>query len=447
MIKAVAEKPRDFSQLAEKQKKADRRSLRRAIFSYSSTMILARVAMTVQGVFVIRWLEPVEMGIWLSILLIPLYGVHAHLGLLNAINLKVPYYNGQGKTEQAKRIERVVRTNIAIYLLISLILVGLLYLLGYFKGKIGHGVAIVIVCAVITIGVNFYSGLFRSKHQFGKAGVVSIANAMLLIIGLPLVYYFGYDGLLIRYLVTSFILLIFCVAILSRELSIEFSWDETKKLILVGFPIMILSYGIVFFSSMDRTMILFFLDKKAMGEYALAIVAAPIVSLLPGLVGQIYYPRMTEIFSANGINRALAKECVNASLLSAGFAAVVCLALAVVAPPLICMLFPKYTGGITSMQIVLIGYFALSLGTGPNYFLISTSQKKIQSMALVVGVIITLGSGCILVDNGLEGIAVAVVIGTCSYVFLIWAIVYRSLLNSSKFRANYEGCAGIVKKT
>ena len=61
-------------------------SVARSLFSYSSAMILAQLVIAAQGVLVIRWMEPESLGLWLGLQLIALFGVHAHFGLLNAVN-------------------------------------------------------------------------------------------------------------------------------------------------------------------------------------------------------------------------------------------------------------------------------------------------------------------------------------------------------------------------
>ena len=66
-------------------------------------MLFCRVAAVVQGLFVIRWMEPSILGVWLQLQLITIYGALAHFGLLNAVNRQVPYHRGRNETTSIGR--------------------------------------------------------------------------------------------------------------------------------------------------------------------------------------------------------------------------------------------------------------------------------------------------------------------------------------------------------
>ena len=59
-------------------------SLSRTVLSYSSAMVFCRLIAIIQGLVVIRLMDPEVLGVWLGLQLIHIYGVHAHFGLLNA---------------------------------------------------------------------------------------------------------------------------------------------------------------------------------------------------------------------------------------------------------------------------------------------------------------------------------------------------------------------------
>jgi O-antigen/teichoic acid export membrane protein len=260
--------------------------------------------------------------------------------------------------------------------------------------------------------------------------MVSVVNSLVIFCGLPLVYYLGFDGLLWRAIAAAAFSYLGCLAMDGFLFRVRRNWSETLGLLRIGLPIMILSYGIVAFSSMDRLLILLFLDEQAMGEYAICFAVATIVALLPGLIGQFFYPRMTESFAVSGITRRLVKICGQASLLSAVVAGCICTLCYFMIPIAVERFFPKYAPGLPALGVAIIAYFLLAFGAGPNHFLISTFQKRRQLSVLAASVLTMVTAGLILSDLGLVGIAWSLVVGVAVNVGGLWALVLFSLKRS-----------------
>jgi O-antigen/teichoic acid export membrane protein len=424
-----------MSDYGEHELSPAKRPLSRVIFSYSSAMMLCRMIAIIQGLVVIRLMAPEVLGIWLGLQLISIYGVHAHFGLLNAVNRQVPFHSGRQDPARARNIEEVARGALAIFSGVCIAMLVGIYLYGWPEGDKWRGALVLLVATVITVNVRFYMGLFRARHQFGKAGAANLLNAFVMLFGLPLVYYFGFDGLLGRAIAAASITFLGCVAIDGFHYRIKLDWSEALGLVRIGFPIMVLSYTITAFVAMDRLLIALFLDDKAMGEYALCFAAYKVLALFPLVIGQIFYPRMTETYAQSGLSRRVVKLCGQASLISAAVSGSVCVMFYVGLPVVVEMLFPKYEPGLSALRIVLIAYFLLSLSAGPNYFLIATVQKRRQFMVLLSAAGLMLLSGYFLASYGLVGIAWTVVLGVIGYVAGLWTIVARSLRRSNAAHA------------
>ena len=95
-------------------------SISRTIISYTSATIFCRIVAVVQSLVVIRWMEPADLGMWLGLQLITIYGAHAHFGVLNAVNRQLPYHRGRNEFEQAERIENVARGSLFVVMVTGL---------------------------------------------------------------------------------------------------------------------------------------------------------------------------------------------------------------------------------------------------------------------------------------------------------------------------------------
>lgn len=408
------------------------RSLARTIVSYSSATMIGRCLLIVQGLVVIRLMGPEMLGVWLGLQLIPIYCTRAHLGLVNAVNRQVPFYRGRSDHASARSVENVVRGDLALLSVGFLCLVLVLTAAGVWKTDVGRGVLTLLFVTGLQIVVQFYQGLFRARQEFGRASLSIIVSPVVSLCGLPLVYYWGFNGLLARSVAVNVVTLLCCVAIDGFARRMEFNWEKTRELIRIGLPIMIVGYGVVVFASMDRTLILLFLDARAMGEYALCFAVAKIMALIPAMIGQIFYPRMTEKYAVEGISRSLVRLAVQASLVSATISGIIFCLARLTLPWVVATLYPAYAAGLPALRIALVGYFLVSLSAGPNYFLISTVQKRRQLVVLLAATAVMFLSGYFLADRGLVGIAWSLVIAVSGYIAGIWLIVLVSVSASGR---------------
>ncbi len=401
-------------------------SISRTILSYTSATVFCRIVAVVQSLVVIRWMEPADLGMWLGLQLITIYGAHAHFGVLNAVNRQLPYHRGRNELEQAERIENVARGSLFVVMVTGLAAVVLMTGSGVGGSNYGRGAIALTVAAVLTLGVQFHEGVFRARNEFGRAGLANVVNALVILFGLPLVYYWRYDGMLWRVVLASSLTLVACLAMNRWNLTVVFSWRETLALLRIGAPIMAVVLGITAFTAMDRTLILWLLDEQAMGHYALCFAVASVMKLFPTTFGQIFYPRMTALYASEGMSTNLLRRCFQASLLSVVVVAVTAVGAVLTLPWVVDRMFPKYAAGLPALRIAMIAYVILSLAAGPTYFLISTVQKRRQIAALLAGAVTMVLIATLAMPRTLEGIAWSMVAGTMIYVGSLWTIVIAS---------------------
>jgi O-antigen/teichoic acid export membrane protein len=410
-------------------------SLSRTILSYTSAVMFCRVVGIVQSLVVIRWMEPQDLGVWLGLQLILIYGEHAHLGLLNAVNRQLPYHRGRDEFAAAEQIERVARGTLFLVVALGLLATIVMALTGMRDSGYGRGAILLTFTAAISLAIQFHHGLFRARNEFGRAGLASVVNALVILAGLPLVYYWRYDGLLWRVALAAVVSLIACLAMNRWDLRMAFSWKDTVSLVRAGAPIMVVVLGLSAFASMDRTLILWLLDDEAMGHYALCFAIARIMKLFPTTFGQVFYPRMTAIYASEGMSMNLVRRCVQASVLSGVVVTFLAAAAILTLPWVVDRFFPNYAAGIPALKIAMIAYVILSLAAGPTYFLISTVQKRRQITALLAGAAAMVLVATQAAPRTLEGIAWSLVAGTVVYIAALWSIVFASTRGARAARA------------
>ena len=209
---------------------------------------------------------------------------------------------------------------------------------------------------------------------------------------------------------------------------IEASYLLTKEVIFIGFPIMILGLALLLFGSMDRLMILKFLDTEALGIYSIGLAVASILSLIPAFSGQSFYPRMVELYGSKGICKKIIIMCIQASLISLAITSLGVILIYFLLPTFVEYFLESYTDGLMAMKIILISGLILALTAGPNYFIIA-SEQKIKQIGLIAFVVILIFLFSLKFSSlGLNGILWSVVAGSLAYMMGLWLIVLTSYI-------------------
>jgi O-antigen/teichoic acid export membrane protein len=395
-----------------------------SIFSFGSASLFSQICYFGQGLLVIRFVEPKIMGLWTELQLIQTYGMQTHLGLLNGMNRQLPYHAGRGEWDRVENIERAGRAGMSLLaLLLGLLLVACTAAFTQVSWGVRIGIMAVGLSTILGLNTEYYLALFRARHQFGRAGACRACSSLLLLAGLPLVYYQTFYGLCWRSLLGALLTAGMCLLLAGRRFAVHIDWQEIRSLVLTGLPIMAVSYGIVLLQSMDRIIIMTFLDREHLGQYALCTAVGGAIAIIPDAVGQVIYPRMVELYGRQGISRSLIRMSAVTSAISFLFAAIAGAAILLFLPWLLRTYVPKYEPVLAAMKVSVFAYVVLALNVGANYFLIATRNKRRQLGVLLASSAVMFAAGWVLSPGGLRGVAFSVLAGFAAYVIGIWILV------------------------
>jgi O-antigen/teichoic acid export membrane protein len=271
---------------------------------YASAQYVYRLLLMTRGLVAARLLGPAAYGAWNAIQLVMDYGLLATLGTFQGLDQTVPPRIVDG--DQAA-LERVKRAGLFNVLLFSLIYgaAALLYMANS-QGKVQafwglRGVLIAVVCVVLTNLGYFLLNLLRAHGDipavsgwFLWQGVVGAGLA------LALIPRYGVWALLGGWLIGTALA---AVATLWRARAIAPLLPrparESLDLIRVGAPMYLFSAATIL-RSVDRLIILKFLDALALGYYSLAVTAMTLLLYIPDSVSYVLYPQLLKRYRAGG---------------------------------------------------------------------------------------------------------------------------------------------------
>ena len=177
---------------------SDKKSHFQIFLSFVSFNLVFNIALSVQGIIILKLVSPVIAGIWLGLQLIQNYGIQLHFGILNGMARQIPFYFGRGLQDMASRVESVSRFSIFMLSIFYLVLAFVFMASGIVKDEWNVPICTMFIITMLRLNLEFHIGLFKATQQFNKATIIIGFEVLLMCLALPLVYFFQLEGLLLR---------------------------------------------------------------------------------------------------------------------------------------------------------------------------------------------------------------------------------------------------------
>jgi len=396
------------------------------------SLFLARLLLSVRGIIIPKFLGPLEYGIYNGIFILPDYFIHFHLGSLSALKREIPFCNGRGDFLQAQKIRNLVFTQ---YLGVTFIAVVLLFSSTFLLGNRYSSVILIcirLVCVYIIFQAfvdAFLETLLRTDNQFdvlSKSEIFkSLGGFFFLIV---LIWLWGLYGLIASFILSTFLKGSYIYYKKTYRLAWEWDYKELKRLIGIGFPIII---GVILFAlyrSIDQISIIKYLGSQQLGYYALALTLTKFLLIIQGGAFGILEPRIYQLFGEKGDPQAL-KEIVldPIGLLTLIYPLVI--GLTYVGIPYVIYLFlPKYVPALTCIHIMIVGSFFYIFLEGSNSFIVAINRQNLIIWVIGLGCLVSFGIYTVLLKKnmGIEGVALgSVLVNVLAGCFFLGFILNR----------------------
>ena len=262
---------------------------------YGSSSILSSIVTMLTGILMIRWIEPGQLGIWQSLSIIQLYVPFFELGVPHGLNRELPYLYGKGEENKAVGLAQTAQAFMIwislLFLLLTIMIGGVLYF---------YHTEPMLIAGIITVGlmvsVNAYQRYltvtFRSSESFLVLSKVFLYKSIIQVVFFPIVYFLTYYGLLIYSLfipVASVILMHLNRPIRQKP---AFQLNILKLLIKTGVPVFIMNYLRGISTTFTRIILLAKGGTNAVGLFTPASAVDSLISILPGILGNFFFPKM-----------------------------------------------------------------------------------------------------------------------------------------------------------
>lgn len=335
-------------------------------------------------------LGPATWGLWQAARLVLQYGANLHLGVQNGMHREIPILRGKGEIHRQSHIANATFT----FTILVAALTGVAIGVGSIAIPMAHEFRLYLQCIALLTFLQyvytFFGYLLRAHNDFSAASRVALVIAVGSVATIALIPVFGLRGFLMGQVVRLLAATLY--AWKKSDHSIHWEWDAQviKVLLRIGFPIMLMTLAYLLFSSVDRMLIIRFLNPEQLAFYSLGnLVFAPLLVVFTA-GNSVMYPRFAEHFGQTGDPRQLLRYVtVPMEILSMGLSVAVGV-IYVAIPFAVTAFLPEYVRGITSARILLCGLFFWAVAGMANNLLLTINKQTVRLWILLVSVVLNL---------------------------------------------------------
>lgn len=328
-------------------------------FIYVSATILSSGVHFLYSILVKMKIEPIEYGIYSTCILLQTYMVYLQLGTLNAFNRDYPQLIGANKQEEAKRYRDTVFSFLLIVFSVAIMIITVLIFI--FKEMFDLDERYVfglIFCAIITgltIIENFGNYRRRIDGGFSFVSYITLLELVAVPLGLVLVRLLGYYSIYVTSIVSMLIGIIAYYR--SSYADVTFGVDKriVKDILISGMPLLINGLIWTVVNSVDKFVILGFINTEALGLYSIAQNAFSYMVLIPSAMSQLFYVKMGKCYGEEKNVKKLYNISLKYTCILTFITSVIALFAFYLFPMLVEVIMPQYAAGIPSAQILIIG--------------------------------------------------------------------------------------------
>lgn len=407
---------------------------------FLSSALSALIAF-LSGVWLRNILGPEEYGLWLIFSLILTYGYVMHLGILDSFNRDLPNLLGQKKTQKARYLRDVVFSWMSISGVLSII--GIVSVLLMSMPMMTKGFAILALALVPLQNMGLYhNAIFLTSQKFKEVAMIQfILGCIQYMLMTVFALFLGLMGLFLGVLVGNLLAILYARWKLKAKILFILDKKLVRRMVKVGFPIAMVTILLSVFTTLDRVVIQYFFDSKAVGFYGITAFVYQGIMVLPKVLHQVAYPKISYTYGQKQNKKALRKFILNPTVYLSYYSPFILGVVFLGLPLFIHTFMPQYVEGTRSAQIITMGLFFLLWATLFSHYLNVVNKQWLLLKLLIAVVIVNILLNITFVMQGLyiDGIALATSISYMTYPLLMMYLCLRDMNFSMKQFLNQTG--------
>jgi O-antigen/teichoic acid export membrane protein len=389
-----------------------------------STLYFSQALYMVRGFIIAHVLGPASYGVWSIFRTVFNSAPFLGFGAQDAMVREVPFSMGKGKEEEAPVI---IQTSLSWNLLLTSCISVIAFILSFTPIIREYNAEIRLAGLVFVLnGIHlFMQPKLKSEKKIIQLSKYLLSYAILnFIFGLTFLFFLEIQGLLLGMIISQLLLFAFLISKGYLSLHLSLNGKVLRKLLGIGFPIMIISSLFYLMRNIDKFIVITLLGKKIGGYYALAAFISSVVRYISYSTSSVLLPRAMYAYGKTRNIKDLETYYTMPMTIFAGFVPVVLGLIYINVGAVVNLFLPQYLPAVSAMQILILGLFFTAIWGPPTNLLIALNKQKsfmyITAAVLLVGAVLEII--IIKMGFGMNGAAIAT-----TSMFLIASLTANSL--------------------
>ncbi len=304
------------------------------------------------------------LGIYSTCLLAQTYMNYAQFGVLNAYNRDYPQALGRKDYDNANKLKNTAMTfMLLVYSVIFVVFEA--WVVIHYHASIGTDTYQTyyafgyMMCPIMILLKSFddmSNSTVRMNGKYNFSAIVGFIRTIIaFLIGIGALKLFGYYGLYGMTLASSVLGIIMFHKNSLKGARLDFDWSYMKIMIVGGLPLLINSLIWTLVQSVDKFVILGFLDTEALGVYSVPLMGFTTMVLVPQTISQVFYIKISHLYGAHNDERELLDRAGYYTSITAALSGGACILVFYIMPIFVRYFMPMYADGTPATQILIVG--------------------------------------------------------------------------------------------
>jgi len=393
----------------------------KSILKYSGSVYLTQILNIIYIFILPRFLEPVMLGKFNLLQTFYSYLTFSHIGIAFGLDKEIPFHIEKKEQDKIYNTANIGITSIlvATVAIDIIILVSISLFSSLIDKDIYRGLFLICASIIFYQAINCIRILVRAHEEISKMSRLTLSYGFLWaffrLIG-SVVY--GFYGLLLGMLISNILGLIISYKIGTVKFKYNFDFNKIMFLFKAGFPFFIYFILLIFFGSMDKLIITWFLGFKELGYYSIGSLIVNFLLMLPYSINEVIFPGLLKKISANQDKSIILNYLKNYMLISSKLFVIVIGSLIIFLPFLVTFYIPKYLSGIASAQILILSCYPMIFQNLYVYYLYGTGKHKLFIYPPIIGIgFFTFGTTILWILHSISLLLIATLMTVSTFLF------------------------------
>jgi len=422
----------------------------RKILFYISSNYLQQALSFITSFAIRKFIAPVDFGIWSTLRIFMNYCEYSNLGIFSAIAREIPYYTGRKEFKSARIIKNIAGTFIfSVILLISTAIFCATFFL-HMPALVIIGLRAISAMFFFTLIYNYFITILRSYNKFIALSEVIFVNSLFIaFFYITLSFFWHIYGLFLAAVLSLAAIVIYTFLKYRKILAFKFiknlkQLKQIKTLLKIGIGMTAMGFFYTFFVTSEKWVIVRLLGLEKMGFYSIATMAYEATAGICMLIAHVSFTEAQNIYGKMQKEGSLDKNIKKyVSELTQRMSCILPIITALIyiwGGWAVAKVIPKYSPGVSSMNILLIGSLFMGLSYFAYHFMMTINKHLLTIPLFAICSAITIFSSITLIrlGFGLNGAAISASIGYFIFFMTVTYLAFKNIHSNKELLLIYS---------